>query len=51
MANGASCFFEHWEDTGSTNASRSITISADTTITAVHECGAVSAGGGRDGGG
>jgi len=33
------CHFDHWGDTGSTNASRSITISNATQIMAVYDCG------------
>ncbi|MGA2663599.1 MAG: hypothetical protein ABSF83_01465 [Nitrososphaerales archaeon] len=32
------CAFGHWADTGSTNASRSISIMGDTLLTAVYEC-------------
>ena len=34
-----SCHFDHWADTGSTAASRSISITSDTQITAVYTCG------------
>jgi len=34
-----SCHFDHWADTGSTSASRIISISSDTQITAVYNCG------------
>ena len=32
------CHFSHWADTGSTSASRQITISSNTQITAVYDC-------------
>ena len=35
------CSFSHWGDTGSTINPRSITISSDTQITAVYNCGGV----------
>lgn len=37
--NYGSCSFDHWSDTGSTVASRSISINSDTQITAVYNCG------------
>jgi hypothetical protein len=39
VGNYGSCNFNNWSDTGSTNPSRSITISANTQITAVYNCG------------
>jgi hypothetical protein len=34
-----SCHFDHWADTGSRSASRSMSISTNTQITAVYNCG------------
>ena len=39
-----SCHFDHWVDTSSKVASRSITISANTQVTAVYNCGTVGGG-------
>ena len=40
------CNFDHWADTGSTNYMRTISISANTQITAVYNCGTSGGGGG-----
>jgi hypothetical protein len=40
VANSVRCLFDHWADTGSPNASRSITMSNATQISAVYNCGA-----------
>lgn len=32
------CAFSHWADTGSTNASRPVSIAGDTQVTAVYDC-------------
>lgn len=48
--NYGSCNFANWSDTGSTSASRQISISSDTQITAVYNCGGSSGGGGGGGG-
>ena len=37
-----SCNFDHWADTGSTSNSRTITISTNTALTAVYNCGTTS---------
>jgi hypothetical protein len=39
VGNYSNCQFNHWADTGSTSSSRTISISADTQITAVYSCG------------
>jgi peptidylprolyl isomerase len=41
-----SCLFNHWSDTESTTRDRTISISSDTQITAVFNCGGSSGGGG-----
>lgn len=44
--NYGACQFNHWGDTGSTSASRAISIGGDMQVTAVYDCGApVSTGG------
>ncbi|HJT10074.1 MAG TPA: hypothetical protein VJ771_04755 [Candidatus Nitrosotalea sp.] len=40
-----SCTFNHWADISSTDNPRTISITADTTITAVYDCGTGSGGG------
>ena len=40
-----SCYFDHWADTGSSINPRSITISNNTQITAVYNCGGSSSSG------
>ena len=41
-----SCIFDHWAGTGSTSASQSVSISSNTQITAVYNCGGSTSGGG-----
>ena len=40
-----SCFFSHWSDTGSSINPRSITINANTSISAVYNCGGTGSSG------
>lgn len=46
-----SCQFDHWADTGSASSSRTISISSNTQIMAVYNCGGSTGGGGGGGGG
>ncbi len=43
--NYGSCTFAYWEDTGSTQSSRSVSITTNTEYTAVYNCGGGSTGG------
>jgi hypothetical protein len=45
-----SCNFDHWADNANTNPLRSISISSNTQLTAVYNCGTSSGGGGGGGG-
>ena len=45
-----SCIFDHWAGTGSTSASQSVSISSNTQITAVYNCGGSTSGGTGGGG-
>jgi hypothetical protein len=43
--NFGACQFDHWADTGSTTSSRAISVSGDTQVTAVYDCGAAASTG------
>jgi len=45
VSDHAQCHFDHWADTGSASATRSISITGTKEITAIYNCGSTSGGG------